>query len=74
MSVSIPLETMSVEEKILAMELIWDDLSAQVENIESPKWHQSILMEREQALARGLEELVDWEVAKKELRRRLNEN
>ncbi|NOQ37207.1 MAG: acyl-protein synthetase [Methylococcaceae bacterium] len=74
MSVSIPLETMTVEEKILAMELIWENLSAQASNIITPKWHEDILGEREKALQQGIEQPIDWEIAKKNLRNKLNEN
>jgi len=74
MSVSIPLETMSVEEKILAMELIWDNLSSQANNITTPEWHKNILDEREKMLQQGIEQPVNWETAKRELRNKLNEN
>jgi len=74
MSVSIPLETMSVEEKILAIELIWDNLSSQANNITTPEWHKNILDEREKMLQQGIEQPVNWETAKRELRNKLNEN
>jgi hypothetical protein len=61
----LPLESMSVEEKILTMELIWNDLSAQIANITSPNWHTAILNERQKSVQQGLETPIDWEIAKK---------
>ena len=71
---SIPLQSMSIAEKILTMELIWDDLSAKANSIAIPKWHENILNERQQAIKQGVEVFIDWNVAKKNLRRKLNEN
>jgi hypothetical protein len=72
MTLAIPLETMSIEEKILAMELIWADLSSKISNIASPYWHQTLLAEREQAVQQGLQQPLDWETAKQTLRQKLN--
>ena len=43
----LPLNEMSVEEKINAMEAIWENLSANPEAIESPSWHKDELRVRE---------------------------
>lgn len=74
MNIALPLESMSGEEKILTMELIWNDLSAHISNITSPHWHKDILNEREQSVQQGIETPIDWEIAKQNLRRKLNEN
>jgi hypothetical protein len=74
MNIALPLESMSVEEKILTMELIWNDLSSQISNITSPNWHKDILNEREQSVQQGIEIPIDWEIAKQNLRHKLNEN
>ncbi len=74
MTVAISLDTMTTEEKILTMELIWDDLISKATTLDSPNWHQSILESREQAVQQGLEVPLDWTAAKKELRRKLHEN
>jgi hypothetical protein len=57
------------KEKLMAMEAIWDDLSATPEELESPNWHADALKETEARVAAGLEEPINWEVAKKELRK-----
>jgi hypothetical protein len=57
------------KEKLMTMEAIWDDLSTTPDQIESPDWHVEALKDTEARAAAGLEELIDWEVAKKQLRK-----
>ncbi|HEY4417371.1 MAG TPA: addiction module protein [Verrucomicrobiae bacterium] len=64
MTVTLPLEQMTVAEKLQAMEQLWADLS-RTDNLESPAWHEAVLRERS-----GQSDFVDWETAKKELRAR----
>ena len=65
----LPLNEMSVEEKIQTMEAIWESLSANPEAIESPAWHEEELRVREGRVASGEAKFVDWEKAKAEIRR-----
>lgn len=55
------------------MEELWKAMTANPEEIETPEWHLKVLEERERALANGETEFVDWEDAKKEIRRRTTE-
>ena len=61
---------LSREDKLKVMEAIWEDLSKEDEELESPEWHQKALLETEQRLNLGEEKKVDWNTAKKELRER----
>ena len=61
---------LSKEDKLRIMEAIWEDLSKEDEELESPKWHQEALKETEQRLKLGKEKKVDWHSAKKGLRER----
>lgn len=61
---------MSRNEQLKLMELLWVQLSRPDDALESPAWHAQELAETERRLAEGKEQVVDWEVAKKELRRR----
>jgi len=70
MSAALPLDQMSTEEKLIAMEELWADLSRNQEQFESPRWHEEVLKEREERVKEGLERPIDWEEAKSELRRR----
>jgi Putative addiction module component len=65
MNASLPLEKMTVAEKLQAMEELWADLSRN-EDFESPAWHGEVLQERA-----GQKNFVDWETAKEQLRARL---
>lgn len=66
----LPLNEMSVEEKLQTMEALWENLSANPEAIESPAWHEEELRVREQRIASGDAEFIDWEKAKADIRRR----
>ena len=61
---------LSKEDKLRAMEAIWEDLSKEDTEVESPKWHQEALQETEQRLNLRKEKKVDWQTAKKDLRKR----
>ena len=65
----LPLNEMSVEEKLETMETIWASLSANPEAIEWPAWHEEELRVRESRVASGEARFVDWEKAKEEIRR-----
>ncbi len=66
----LPLDEMTVEDKLQAMEAIWESLSADPAAIESPAWHEEELRERERKIASGEARFIDWEKAKADIRRR----
>ncbi len=72
MSISLPLKDMTLQEKLAAMESLWEDLSRAPESIESPGWHQDILDERRERVAEGKARFVDWETAKKDIRNKVS--
>ncbi len=63
------LKKLSKTEKLMVMEALWEDLSNE-ESIESPDWHKKALSETEARVNSGQERIVDWQQAKKELRKR----
>jgi hypothetical protein len=67
---SLPLNEMTVEEKLQTMEALWQSLSADSAAMESPAWHEEELRERERKIASGEAKFVDWEKAKADIRRR----
>ena len=67
MEIMLPLEKMSTEDKIRTMEIIWEDLCKNAENLFSPSWHKDILDEREKAIETGKEGFIDWNEAKKQI-------
>lgn len=71
MEATLPLDKMTVAEKLRAMEAIWTDLSPNESQIESPEWHGAVLRERDAKIKSGTEKFMDWETAKKRLRKKL---
>lgn len=68
MEATLPLDKMTVAEKLRAMEALWADLSRDEAQLESPAWHADVLHEREERIKSGTESFMDWETAKKQLR------
>jgi putative addiction module component (TIGR02574 family) len=66
----LPLNEMSVEEKLQTMEALWQSLSSDPATVESPAWHQEELAERERKIESGEAKFVEWEKAKADIRRR----
>lgn len=58
------------DEKLKIIETLWSDLAADEDFFESPAWHGEELRKTEAELAAGRVETLDWEEAKKELRKR----
>ncbi|HEY0684897.1 MAG TPA: addiction module protein [Steroidobacter sp.] len=67
---SLPIQQMSWQEKLRAMEELWESLSKEASRLESPAWHGDALRETEQRYEDGHEAPVDWSIAKQELRER----
>ena len=71
MLMNLPLKDMTLQEKLVTMELLWEDLARSPESVESPAWHKNTLDERRQRIAAGKAQFVDWETAKTEIRKKL---
>ena len=72
MKITLPLEKMSIEEKIRTMEAIWDDLCRKADSIPSPSLHEDVLIEREERIKKGEEKFIDWSRAKKNIRNKIS--
>jgi hypothetical protein len=59
---------MSLHEKLLVMEAIWDEISREEAILEVPQWHKDLLDERERQVAGGQAHFIDWEEAKKQIK------
>ena len=59
---------MSLHEKLLVMEAIWDEISREEVTLEVPQWHKDLLDEREGQVAGGQAQFIDWEEAKKQIK------
>jgi hypothetical protein len=73
MKPELPSAQMTMAEKLQAMEVPWADLSVPAADVAVPAWHAEVLAERERRLAAGEERVLDWDEAKRQLRRELHE-
>ncbi len=71
MNATLPLKKMSLREKLAVMESLWEDLTRAPEKFPSPAWHKDILEGRRARGAAGKAKFLEWETAKRELRKRL---
>ena len=60
MSVEIPLDRMTVAEKVQLLEAIWDSLCRQTGDVQSPDWHREDLDERRRRLESGQATIASW--------------
>jgi hypothetical protein len=68
MGIALPLEKMTIADKLQTMETLWDDLCHHVEDIGIPEWHHEVLAARAEDLKEGKERFTDWEAAKEAIR------
>lgn len=64
----LPLDKMSVEDKLRTMELIWEDLLRTPTDIPSPLWHRDVLEAREKRIREGRDQFIPWDEAKRDFR------
>jgi Putative addiction module component len=67
MLVELPLEQMSVGEKLATMEAIWASLCHSPVDVNSPAWHAEVLADRTKRLESGESTVCEWSEAKKRL-------
>jgi hypothetical protein len=61
---------MSSDKKLRAIEELWESLSQEEARLESPPWHKRALGETATRHDAGEEQPIDWDAAKRELRKR----
>ena len=67
MANTLPLEQMDTEEKLRAMEELWESLTRSPDAIPTPDWHREVLDERDARLCRGEADIHDWQSVKRRL-------
>jgi hypothetical protein len=65
---ALEIQQMPRSEKLKLMEILWADLSLDEVELESPAWHADGLRETAECVARGEEQVLNWEQAKTKLR------
>ena len=64
----LPLDKMTVEEKLRAIERLWEDLARTPSSLPSPARHRDVLEARAKRLQEGQEKSIPWEEARERLR------
>ncbi len=67
MSLEVPLDTMSVSEKVCLLESVWDSLCRRTGDVRSPEWHREVLETRRRRLEDGRATVSRWTEAKARL-------
>lgn len=67
MSINLQIKEMSLKDKLVAMESIWDDICRNEKPVISPSWHNEILQERQKE-SEEANRFTDWEEAKHNIR------
>ena len=71
MKIELPLDQMTIGDKIRTMEYLWDDLCQHADQVQSPAWHSDVLAERERNIHVGEASFEDWNIAKKKIRKHM---
>ncbi len=74
MSIDLPLDKMTLAEKLEVMEALWADISKKPDEHPSPAWHREVLEERRSLVEQGKLQFKDWDVAIAELKEEIREN
>lgn len=69
MNFTFPLDKMTIEDKLAAMELLWEDLCRNPESMFPPPWHEDVLSAREKRVREGKSNFSDWAAAKDRIRK-----
>ena len=69
---TLPIDQMTVGEKLMAMESLWDSLCQDEAQIPVQEWHKQVLDERRRQIETGEAKFIDWETAKANIRDRIS--
>ena len=68
MNIALPLDRMTVADKLRTMEILWEDLCRSSDELHSPSWHSDVLSERDSRVEEGKENVYEWGEAKRRIR------
>jgi putative addiction module component (TIGR02574 family) len=71
MQLVLPLTEMTVAEKLQLMEVLWDDLSRNPENVPSPAWHEEVLAERQRQIDEGRAKFLSLEEFRESIKKEI---
>jgi Putative addiction module component len=64
---TLPFDRMTTEEKLKAVETLWDDLCRNEKEIPVADWQKQLLEERDRQIAAGEAKFSDWDSAKRRI-------
>ena len=67
MTLETMIDSLSRQDQLIAMELLWRRITSGPEASQPPAWHRDVVAERIDRLERGESQLMDWEVIKQRL-------
>ena len=70
--VALAIDRMTIEEKLVAMEALWDGLFRDESQIPVQDWHKQILDERQRQIDTGEAKFADFETARARIRARIS--
>ena len=70
MEAVLPLDQMSIEEKLRALEKIWDALTKDEDQLPVPDWHKKVLDQRQQQIDSGEAKFIPLEEFKERVRKK----
>ena len=65
------LSKLSFAQKLNLMEKIWEDLTKNKNELESPNWHIEVLNDRDNAIKEDKAKFSDWTEAKERIRKNI---
>lgn len=69
MVMTLPLDTMTICDKLQMMETIWANLTQVPEEMPSPAWHRDVLAARMERVKKGESTYSDWVDVKARIRK-----
>jgi len=69
---TLDLDLMTTQDKMEAMERLWDDLCRGTSEIDSPAWHEGALIERARQVKEDENSILNWEQAKRYIQNSLS--
>jgi putative addiction module component (TIGR02574 family) len=67
MPIELPLDTLSIAEKVRLLESVWASLCSKSGDVQSPEWHREVLDARKRSLEEGQATVSTWSEAKARL-------
>ncbi|HLA85532.1 MAG TPA: addiction module protein [Thermoguttaceae bacterium] len=69
MEISLPLNEMTTAEKLRTIEVLWNDLLRNPNEVSSPPWHEEVLAERERQIKEGEAKFVPLDEFRQDLQK-----